>query len=253
MARSLSSDEFLITAPEAQPGVVLQVEPGVRPLMLLEPYSADTDVHCAFCRQRQLHKNGYLAPLPDGSRALCGNVCAEEFFDKMTVAALDRKREQLASARVRRQYAEAITGTAANLLPVIDDDIAPNEWEAEAAMVELAEHLNAAVIQQIQGSDVQGVEFLGQPCRAFGDARGGIAAIVRRADGMTEREAEKLLEKRAVVIERLEHGTRYLRAAASFFQRSNLIRFRDWMLAHGHLHDISTTSSPSRSPRTNSC
>ena len=100
MAKAAPTEEFLITDPEAQPGVVLKVEPGIRPLQLLEPYLADHDVHCAFCLQRQLHKHGYFALLPDGSRALCGNICALEYFDKATVSSLDRKRDQLASARI---------------------------------------------------------------------------------------------------------------------------------------------------------
>jgi hypothetical protein len=238
MAQSSPTEEFLITDPEAQPGVVLEVEAGVRPVQLLEPYYANHDVRCAFCAHRQVHKKGYLALLPDGRRALCGNVCAEEYFDKQTVNSLDRKRDQLASARLRREQADAIIGNAAALLPIIDADIAPNEWEAEAAMAELGLHLNAAVREQIRNSDVLGVEYLGQACRAFGDARGGIALIVSKASGVTEAEAAKLMEKRAKVVERIEHGTRYLHEAAAFFRPDNLHRFRDWLLANQGIHDI---------------
>lgn len=238
MAKSSPNEEFLITDPEKQPGVVLEVEAGARPIQLLEPYSADHDVHCAFCPQKQLHRHGYLALLEDGRRALCGNVCAEEYFDKATVSSLDRKRDQLAGARLKRQQAAAIIGKAADLLPIIDADIAPNEWGAEAAMAGLGHYIPKAVREQIVGSDVQGVAYLGQPCRAFGDARGGIACIVGKADGVTEREAGKLMEKRAAVIERIEHGTRYLQEAAAFFQPDNLQRFRVWMLANQSLHSI---------------
>jgi hypothetical protein len=238
MAQTTPTEEFLITDPESQPGVVLAVEAGVRPIQLLEPYYANHDVRCAFCAHRQVHKKGYFALLPDGRRALCGNVCAEEYFDKQTVNSLDRKRDQLASARLRREQADAIIGNAAALLPIIDADIAPNEWEAEAAMADLGLHLNAAVREQIKGSDVLGVEFLGQGCRAFGDARGGIALIISKTCGVTEREAEKLMEKRAKVVERIEHGTRYLQEAVAFFQPDNLHRFREWLLANQGIHDI---------------
>lgn len=238
MAQPTSTEEFLITDPEAQLGVVLEVDAGIRPVQLLEPYYANHDVHCAFCSHRQIHKKGYLALLPDGRRALCGNVCAEEYFDKQTVNSLDRKRDQLAAARLRREHAEAIIGNAAALLPIIDADIAPNEWDAEAAMAELGFHLNAAVCQSIKCSGVLGVEYLGQPCRAFGDARGGIASIVSKASGVTDAETTKLMEKRAKVIERIKHGARYLREAAAFFQPDNLHRFRDWLLANQDLHDI---------------
>ena len=77
MAKLSWTEEFLITDPESQPSVVLEVEQGVRPLQLLEPYSATVDVHCAFCPQRQRHKHGYLALLPDGRRALCVSTGAE--------------------------------------------------------------------------------------------------------------------------------------------------------------------------------
>jgi len=246
MAQPVTTEEFLITDPEAQPGVVLEVEAGVRPVQLLEPYYANHDVRCAFCAHRQVHKKGYLALLPDGRRALCGNVCAEEYFDKQTVNSLDRKRDQLASARLRREQADAIIGNAAALLPMIDAEIAPNEWEAEAAMIDLGLHLNSAVREQIRGSDVLGVEYLGQGCRAFGDARGGIALIVGKASGVTEAEAAKLMEKRAKVIERIEHGTRYLREAIAFFQPDNLHRFREWLLANQGIHDIRSVNLSNR-------
>lgn len=238
MAKSSPTEEFLITDPEKQPGVVLEVEAGARPIQLLEPYSADHDVHCAFCPQKQLHRHGYLALLEDGRRALCGNICAEEYFDKATVNSLDRKRDQLAGARIKKQQAEAIIARAADLLPVIDNDIAPNEWEAEAAMTALGVYIPKAVREQIIGSDVLGVAYLGLPCRAFGDARGGIAALVGKSEGATEREAEKMLEKRAAVIERIEHGTRYLQEAVAFFRPDNLARFGIWMHEHQNLHKI---------------
>ena len=180
----------------------MAVEAGIRPVQLLEPYYANHDVRCAFCAHRQVHKKGYLALLPDGRRALCGNVCAKEYFDKQTVNSLDRKRDQLASARLRRKHADAIIGNASALLPLIDEDIAQNEWEAEASMSDLGLHLNAAVREQIKRSDVLGVQVLGQRCRAFGDARGGLALIVGKASGVTEREAEKQMDKRRIILRR---------------------------------------------------
>ncbi len=144
----------------------------------------------------------------------------------------------MAGTQLKRQQAAAIIGKAADLLPVIDNDIAPNEWEAEASMSALGHYIPKAVREQIKDSDVQGVAYLGQSCRAFGDARGGIACIVGKADGVTEREAEKLMEKRVAVVERIEHGTRYLQDAVAFFQPDNLQRFRVWLLANQNLHNI---------------
>jgi hypothetical protein len=144
----------------------------------------------------------------------------------------------LATARLRREQATAIIGNAAAPLPIIDADIAPNERKAEAAMSELGLHLKAAVREQIRGSAVLGVEYLGQGCRAFGDARGGIALIVGKAPSVTEADAVKLMETRAKVIQWIEHGTRYLHEAVAFFQPDNLHRFRDWLLANEGLHEI---------------
>lgn len=239
MAKSSPTEEFLITDPEAQPGVVRKVEAGIRPLQLLEPYMADHDVHCAFCPQHQLHKHGYFALLPDGSRALCGNVCAEEYFDKATVAMLDRKRDQLASARLKRMNAEAIIGNAAAVVPLIDL-IAPNEWAAEEAIAPIGRMIGRGACDAIQGSDVLGVTYLGKPCRALGDARGGIASILLKAEGVTDREAEQLIQKRAKVLERIEHGISYLHEAVAFFDPENLHRFKAWMTANRALHNVTS-------------
>lgn len=96
-------DGFLINDPEKHPGVILDVPAGVDALQL-EPvgYSSDTEVRCSFCPQRQKHRRGFFAVLPDGSLALCGNCCAEKIAGKATVAKIKRdvKRcEDVAAAR----------------------------------------------------------------------------------------------------------------------------------------------------------
>lgn len=104
--------------------------------------------------------------------------------------------------------------------------------------MELRPFVPPAVCEQIKASDVLGVAYLGQSCRAFGDARGGIAAIAGKTDGVTEGEAVKLMEKRVAVVGRMEHGTKYLSEASAFFTQDNLKRFRKWMLDHKDLHQF---------------
>ncbi|SHL41312.1 hypothetical protein SAMN05444414_11358 [Roseovarius marisflavi] len=129
---------------------------------------------------------------------------------------LDRKRDQLAGARLKKQAADAIIANAAAALPIIDDEIAHNEWAAEAAMMKLRPFVPPAVCEKIKTSDVSGVAYLGQSCRAFGDARGGIASIAAKADGVTEGEAVKLMERRAAVVERIEQPSASLKSRCAF-------------------------------------
>jgi len=98
---SPSDHQFLITNPLEQPGVVLSVPPGIRPVMISDGYVSDVEVRCSFCAKRTPHRRGFLAPLPDGSVALLGKDCAVNFSDLETVAAIERdvrRREVLAAA-----------------------------------------------------------------------------------------------------------------------------------------------------------
>lgn len=122
--QTFAEDDFLITDPEKHPGVVLEVPAGVQPLRL-EPigYHAETEVRCAFCRNRQKHNCGFFAVLPDESQALCGNCCAEKIADKSTVAKIKRdikRREEVAAAR------KDIALLAVGLPPVIE--ILERDW-----------------------------------------------------------------------------------------------------------------------------
>ena len=240
LAKPSQPEEFLITNPEEQPHVVLSVEPGVKPVQLLEPYDSSSDVRCAFCAQRQVHKKGYLALLPDGRRALCGNVCAEEYFDKATVNSLDRKREKLARERIRKQNADAVLRNAEIAIPIIDDEIVPHEWEAEVPISEIGQFVPKQMREVLESNGVRGTRFLGETCRAFGDARGGIRAIAMKAHSASEKDLEKLIEKRNRILERMRHGTDYLREAKAFFQRDNLELFSTTMLEHRELHRVTS-------------
>lgn len=119
-----AEDDFLITDPEKHPNVILEVPAGVEPLRL-EPvgYLADTEVRCSFCPQRQRHRRGFFAVLPDESLALCGNCCAVKIAGKSTVAKIKqdvKRREEVAAAR------KDVALLAIGLAPVIE--ILERDW-----------------------------------------------------------------------------------------------------------------------------
>ena len=129
--QTFAEEDFLITDPEKHPGVVLDVPAGVEPLQL-EPvaYLADREVRCSFCPQRQKHRRGFFAVLPDESLALCGNCCAEKIAGKSTVAKIKRdvkRREEVAVAR------HDLALLAAGLAPVIE--ILERDWRPMEAEI----------------------------------------------------------------------------------------------------------------------
>lgn len=118
---SKNADDFLIRDPLNQPGVVEDVEPGITPTDLLPtPYYADNMVRCAFCVQRQHHRRGYFAVLPDGTLALCGHCCAVEFAGKETVDRIDRERKRIASSIRNRNRLLPVTHGVSELLEAIE-------------------------------------------------------------------------------------------------------------------------------------
>lgn len=65
MSRHLPDEDLLITDPERQPGVILDVPPDVRPIGLLDTgYYADHEVRCSFCVKRTRHKKGRSPSCP---------------------------------------------------------------------------------------------------------------------------------------------------------------------------------------------
>jgi len=126
--QTFAEDDFLITDPEKHPGVVLEVPAGVNPLRL-EPigYRAETEVRCAFCRNRQRHSYGFFAVLPDGSLALCGNCCAIEISDKSTVAKIrqDVKRREITNQNMI--IIRELTRGLPEILEVLERDFLPVE------------------------------------------------------------------------------------------------------------------------------
>ncbi|WP_265499581.1 hypothetical protein [Paracoccus beibuensis] len=193
-----SEDSFLVRDPLGQLGVVQEVEPGVRPVDLLPTgYYADNMVRCCFCAQRQTHRRGYFAVLPDGSLALCGNCCAIKIAGKETVAAIDRRRERAASGLKRKEIAERVTGGLVELMQELED----GPLQAEAA------------IRQALGMLRDVFDYSGHiPDATISLGAGGIKSILRAAaiDNLSEKDVPGLMQKRAKAIPIIKAGVEML-------------------------------------------
>jgi hypothetical protein len=80
MAKFPDPNRFVVTDPEAQPGLCEEIEPGTRPIGYLNRYHTEHDVRCAFCAKHTPHRRGFTVELADGRMALCGIDCGRDFF-----------------------------------------------------------------------------------------------------------------------------------------------------------------------------
>lgn len=120
--------------PSAQPGLILEMEPGAIPVRYVNRYHTDHDVPCALCPPKTPHRRGFTAEMDDGRRALCGRDCGRRYFGldaaRTFEAALDRteheERRDVALERARQ--------VLPSILPEIEDRWAPMEAEAYRAI-----------------------------------------------------------------------------------------------------------------------
>lgn len=193
MSKTVPPDEeFVVTDPDQQPGVVLEVEPGIRPVTLLAGYLSEKMVRCSFCKRRQPHRKGCFALLPDGRKALCGHCCAVEFADKSTVAKIEKELDRRVAKAEQRRLSGAVLEGVPELLEVLDRDFIPVEQDVHHVMEEL-ERIFPALRQR-------------KPPK-LAVARGGLATILKAADEkLNERKIEEILRKRGLVKEALREG-----------------------------------------------
>lgn len=209
MTRHIPDHEAIISDPDKQPGVILDVPAGLKPIELLDAYQAAYPVRCSFCRQRQSHYRGFLALLEDGSRALCGHECAEHIGGKATVAALERTLERRLKEAEGRAVAAAVTAGVPEILAILDRDVMPVHRKAERVLRRLEKALPRAV-ETSAGS-------------RLGFARGGLQRLLKaRNESLTDRQVEDLLKVRARVAEEIPAGLDELEKAMSFLHPSNL-------------------------------
>ncbi|PTA98892.1 MULTISPECIES: hypothetical protein [unclassified Sulfitobacter] len=203
-------EDFVITDPEQQPGVTLEVHAGIRPVMLLDGYLSDTNVRCSFCKQRQWHRKGIFALLPDGSKALCGHCCAVELTDKTTVAKIERNLEKRVEIAAHRKMSAAVLGNAQELLQILDRDFIPVEKEM-LQMIEEMERIFPSLQQR-------------KPPK-LAVARGGLATIIEAAEHkLTDLRVEEILKKRKLVDEAIHTGIELLEEGIKAFKPEHISR-----------------------------
>ncbi len=222
---------FLITDPLAQADVVEVVPVGVAQVDLDNiPYRAEPMVHCAFCVQRQLHRDGYFAILSNGQRAPCGNCCAAA-FDNVKKVTIDRKRNQLKKERDNRERARSLAVGLENLLPLIK--------AAEKAMTEMAEaqiilpHVFCSdALLDMEHQGIRGLSFL-DGCHAHLTLAETTVKKILELDGVTEKELEVYRSKKKVALEQIQRAAKFILACDDFFDPVNLDRVSKWVESRG--------------------
>lgn len=83
------SSSLIVDADKVE-GVVAVIPSTVEPVRLLDGYSNEKLVSCAFCRQKQKHYRGFFVELSDGKLALAGNCCATKIGGKDEVEKISK-------------------------------------------------------------------------------------------------------------------------------------------------------------------
>ncbi|MFX0543163.1 hypothetical protein ACEWPM_015715 [Roseovarius sp. S4756] len=204
----LPDEDFVITDPEQQPGVVLEVEPGIRPVMLLDGYLSEKIVRCSFCKQRQWHRKGIFALLPDGSKALCGHCCAVGFTDKSTVAKIEKDLDIRVKKSAQRKVSAAVTSGIPELLEALDRDFMRVHRELNEVFNEM-ESIFPSMKKRARSG--------------FGYARGGLIAIVKASDHkLSDSQIESILKKRSLANEIILKSLSVLREGISAMRHDRI-------------------------------
>ncbi|WYK04386.1 sigma-70 family RNA polymerase sigma factor [Cereibacter sphaeroides f. sp. denitrificans] len=202
------TDESLITQPDKQPGVVLELPPGIRPMMLLEGYMSDYPVHCAFCRQRQLHRKGILVLLEDGTKAMCGHCCAEEIGGKAAVASIERSVDRKVAVSEKKRRAASVAAGLTEILTLLDADFLPIE---------------RAINDTIDALRGMFPDLLRETSSQLAIARGGLVSVVKSATKpMKDKTVEEMLRRRRLALSAVSIGLDNLDDALAFFSDENL-------------------------------
>jgi hypothetical protein len=224
-------NDFLITDPLAQPGVVSSLPEGVEICDLDDvPYRAEPQVHCVFCKHKRLHNDGYFAILSNGTRAPCGNCCAAK-IDAVKKQTIDRSRLRLKRERVERENLRTLTEglDEAQEIGVFVDKVLGAM--AKTTFI-LREALTPEARDDLRARGVQGIDFFDKPSPGVAFSRSVISAIRGRSE-VKPAERAFLMERRQLALQELAAGVAYVKACAAFFDADNLAAIEAWSVPHG--------------------
>ena len=213
---------FLITDPDQQPGVVFEVPNGIEPEGLPEDgYYSEKMVRCSFCKQRQKHRKGFFAILPDSTKALCGHCCAVQLTSKATVAKIERTTERKIEVVRQRQISKALLQDVDELLDLLETNFVPVSHDIE---------WNFAELRYIFASQPLKLEY------KLGYALGGFRSIANACEEkLTDAKVEQLLQKRQKSMEVVSLALDAMEKAVSLLSFNQLGgRIKNWGKVDGY-------------------
>ncbi|MDX5384560.1 MAG: hypothetical protein LPJ92_16120 [Rhodobacterales bacterium] len=259
------SSEFIVAAPDLQVGLSKEIERGTKPKEFLNRYQSDYDVRCAFCAGHTPHRRGFTVRLEDGRIALCGIICATDFFGEEVAQRFEQILQKQINQQSKRRVLAVTVDGAAETLKILNSDWIEVENAYRAAVLGINVWLDREVLERdlsegaitITRSRKVSVEattrdgrviqkkslveevtgrVLGASCllreeRFFGKAKGGLVSLADNAqkpDLIIGDTIDKLMAKRRAVIELVDGGLNFARSAHQFFQEQNLAMFLKW-------------------------
>lgn len=228
-------NDFLITDPLNQPGVVERVPEGVTMVDLDDvPYRAEPQVRCAFCKQYQWHHDGYFAILSDGTKAPCGNCCAEK-FDGVKKKTIDRNRTRLKRERDDRNRAMALSADN-DLIERIAARCDKIGAETSAICYYLQHVLRRGSFKEMEERGIRGLEFLDGPPELSRVRR--VIASLGRLRMVKDAKVDDWLAKREEAVARIRKAAQFVVAGADFFEVDNLALIEAWAKDRGRFYGV---------------
>ena len=259
------SSDFIVTSPDLQVGLSIEIEHGTKPKEYLNRYHSEYDVRCAFCVGHTPHRRGFTVRMEDGRTALCGIDCAKEFFGEEIALRFAQDLQQQIDAFSRRKVlSRTVEGAPAALRALNEDWIETEKAFASAVRgLELwvdaesfERHLtddalvlknhrtfyvdtvdrNGRAIKKKETIEEVKARIPGARCLMLGvtcmrEAKGGLASLAgwaQRPEMIMGNAVDELMKKREITIHLIEDALRFAQLSHSFFQKVNMERFVTW-------------------------
>lgn len=226
---SRKSGKLFIADPASQEGLVPTVTKGTKPVTYLNSYNVADQVRCAFCDGHQRHNLGFTVGLADGSIALCGRNCAEEFFGRATARAL---RADLEKRQDQEKHREQVAKTLAGIEEAslhLTDTRAALEAEGLGLIRTLARILPENAQTKIRAGDVPGVDgrfltmFSATPLiPRIRKALGHLSGVAQREGEISDVVLARAMESRAQILRWIGELSDFFREMDRFMQPDNL-------------------------------